>query len=71
MKDSLSEKSEDFEPSEVGSKLVRTGCSNQAATVWNFQNVIDLLQLKEEQAEQLDLGMVGEVNREGQVGIKY
>ena len=33
----------------------------------NLQNVIDLLQLSEEQAEQLGLSMLGEE----QVGIKY
>ena len=36
-----------------------------------FQNVVDLLQVSEEQAEQLDLSMLGEVNGEEQVGIKY
>ena len=37
----------------------------------NFQSVIDLLQLNAEQAEKLSLCMLGEVNREEQVGIGY
>ena len=37
----------------------------------NFENAADLLQLSEEQAEPLGLSMLGEVNREEQVGIKY
>ena len=60
----LSENSEeDFELSEVGSELERTGCSNQEEAMRNFQNVVDLLQLSEEQAVQLGLRML-EVNRE-------
>ena len=43
-----------FELSEVGSKSVRTEGSNKEA-LRNFQNVIDLLQLSEEQAQQLGL----------------
>ena len=37
----------------------------------NFRNVIDFLQLSEELAEQLGLSMLGEVNREVQLRIKY
>ena len=48
-----------------------TGCSSQDEAVRKFQNVVDLLQLNEEQAEQLDLSMLGEVNGEEQKGIKY
>ena len=48
-----------------------TGCSSQDEAKRKFQNVVDLLQLSEEQAEQLDLSMLGEVNEEEQVGIKY
>ena len=36
-----------------------------------FQNAIDLLQLSEEQAEQLALSILGEVNREEQAGVRY
>ena len=47
MKDFLSENSEEnLELSEV-----RTGCSNQDEARRNFQNVVDLLQLCEEQVE--------------------
>ena len=45
-----------------------TECSSQdEAMRENLQNVIESLQLSEEQAEQLDLSMLGEE----QVGIKY
>ena len=72
IKDSLSENSEeDFKLSEVGLELVRKRCSKQDKAKRNFQNVVDLLQLSEEQAEHLSLIMLGEVNREVQVGIKY
>ena len=73
IKDSLSETSEeDSELSEVGSDLVGAGCNSQdEAMRENLQNVIDLLQLSEEQAEQLGLSMLGEVNGEEQKGIKY
>ena len=37
----------------------------------NFQNVVDWLQLCEEQAKELGLSMLGEVDKEEQVGIKY
>ena len=72
IKDSLSETSdENSELSEVGSDLVGAGCKSQDEAKRKFQNVVDLLQLSEEQAEQLDLSMLGEVNREEQIGIKY
>ena len=48
-----------------------TGCSNQNEALRNFQNVVDLLQLSKEQEKQLSLSMLGEVNREEKVGIKY
>ena len=48
-----------------------TECSSQDEATRNFQNVVDLLQLSEEQAEQLDLSMLGEVNGEEQISIKY
>ena len=53
----------------MGSELVRTRCSSHDEARRNFQNVIDLLQLTEEQAEQIGLNMLGESNREEQVGI--
>ena len=72
MNASLSENSEEhFELCEVGSELVRTGCSNQDKAMRNFQNVVDLLQLSGEQAEQLGLSMLGELNGEKRVGIMY
>ena len=72
MKDSLSEDSEEnFEFSGVGSEIVRTKYSNQDETMRSFQNVLYLLNLSEQQAEQLGLSMLGEVNREEQVGINY
>ena len=72
IKDSLNENSEEnFELSEVGPDLVGTRCNNQDEAARNFQNVVDLLQLDEEQAERLGLSMLGEVNREEQVDIKY
>ena len=72
IKDFLGENSdEDFERSEVGSELVGTGCSSQDEAMRKFQNVVDLLQLSKEQAEQLSLSMLGEENREEKVGIKY
>ena len=49
----------------------KTGCSNQNEAMRNLQNVIDLLQLRKEQAEQLCLSLFGEVNMEEQVGLKY
>ena len=69
IKDSLSGCSkEKFELSEVGSELKKTGCNSQdEAMRENLENVIDLLQLSEEQAEQLGLSMLGEE----QVGINY
>ena len=68
IKDSLSENSEEnFELSEQGLDLV----SSQDEALRNFQNVIELLQLDEEQAKQLGLSLLGEVNREEQVGAKY
>ena len=42
---------EDSELSEVGSDLVGTECSSQDEARRKFQNVVDLLQLSEEQAE--------------------
>ena len=72
IKDSLSKNSqENFEFNEVGSELVRTRFRNQDEAMANFENVIDLLQLSEEQAEQLGLSMLGEENRQEQVGIRY
>ena len=72
IKYSLNENSdENPELCEVGSDLVGTGCSSQDEAMRKFQNVVDLLQLNEERAEQLDLSMLGEVNREEQIGIKY
>ena len=72
IKEFLGENSDDdFERSEVGSELVGTGCSNQNEALRNFQNVVDLLQMSKEQAEQLSLRMLGEVNREEKVGTKY
>ena len=61
----------DFEFNKVGFELVRTRCSYQDEAMMNFQNVLDLQQLSEEQAEKLVLSMLGELNREEQVGIKY
>ena len=61
----------DFEFNKVGLELLRTRCSYQEEAMMNFQNVIDLQQLSEEQAEKLVLSMLGELNREEQVGIKY
>ena len=49
---------------------MRTRCGDQGEAMRNFLNVIDLPQLNEEQAEHLCLSMLGEVNREEQVGIK-
>ena len=69
IKDSLSENSEEI--FEFGSELVRTGCSNQDEAMGKFQNVIVLIQLSELQAEQLSLSMLGEENRQEQVGIRY
>ena len=72
IKYSLNENSdESSELREVGSDLVGTGCKSQDEAMRKFQNVVDLLQLSEEQAEQLGLSMLGEVNGEEQVGIKY
>ena len=72
IKYSLNENSDGIsELSEVGLDLVATGCSSQDEAMRKFQNVVDLLQLSEEQAEQLGLSMLGEVNGEEQVGIKY
>ena len=68
IKDSLSGYSkEKFELSENGSELKKTGCSSQDEAMRKFRNVIDLLPLSEEQAEQLGLSMLGAE----QVGIKY
>ena len=68
IKYSLNENSDGIsELSEVGLDLVATGCSSQDEAMRKFQNVVDLLQLSEEQAEQLSLSMFGEE----QVGIKY
>ena len=68
IKYSLNENSDGIsELSEVGLDLVATGCSSQVEAMRKFQNVVDLLQLSEEQAEQLSLSMFGEE----QVGIKY
>ena len=68
IKYSLNENSdENSELSEVASDLVGTECSSQDETMRKFQNVVDLFQLSEEQAEQLGLSMLGEE----QVGIKY
>ena len=72
IKDFISENSEEnFELSEVGSELVRTGCSNQEEAMRNFQKVVEMLQLSGEPAEHLRLSMLGEVNREEQVGFNY
>ena len=72
IKDSIKDNSEEgYEFSETGSELVRTRCSNQDEAMRNLQNLIDLQQLSEEQAEQLCLSILGEVNREEKVGIKY
>ena len=72
IKYSYSENSKDyFELSETSSELVKTGFSNLDEAMRNFQSVIDLLQLSREQAEQLYLSMLGEVNREEQADIKY
>ena len=72
IKDFLSQNLErNFKLSDIGSHLVRKGRSNQDEAMRNFQNAIDLLHLDEEQVEQLGLGMLGEVNREQQVGMKY
>ena len=69
MKDSLSENSEEnFEFSGVGSELLRTKYGNQDETMRSLQNVPDLLNLSEQQAEQFSLSILGEVNREEQVG---
>ena len=68
IKRSLNENSdENSELSEVGSELKKTGCKSQDEAMRKFQNVIDLLQLSEEQAEQLGRSMLGEE----QIGIKY
>ena len=45
--------------------------SNKNEALRNFQNVVDLLQLSEEQAEQLGLSIWGKVKKEQQIGIKY
>ena len=50
---------------------MRTGCSNPNEAMNIFHNAVHLLQLIEEQAEQLALSMLGEVNREEQVGVRY
>ena len=50
---------------------MRTGCTSQVEAMRNFQNVVDFLPLSEDQAEQLRLIMLGEVNRVEQVGNKY
>ena len=50
---------------------MRTGCSNQDEAIRKFQNAIDLVQMREEQGEQISLSLLGEVNREEQLGIKY
>ena len=72
IRDSLSENSEEnFELFEGDSELVITVCRRQDEAMKNFQNVIDMLHLSEEQAEQLGLSLMGEVNREEQVGIRY
>ena len=72
IKYSLNENSdENSELNGVCSDLVGTGCSSQDGAMRKFQKVMDLLQLSEEQAEQLGLSMLGEVNGEEQVGIKY
>ena len=72
IKDSLRENSEEnSESGEVGLELVGTGCINQNKATRNFQNVVDLLQLRKQQEEQLGLSMLGEVNREEQVVIMY
>ena len=50
---------------------MRTGGSKQGEAMRNFKNVIDLIQLIEEEAEQLRLSMSGEAKRDEQVGIKF
>ena len=45
--------------------------SSQNEAMRNFQNVIDLIQLSEEQAEHLGLSLMGELNGEEQVAITY
>ena len=68
IKRSLNENSdENSELSEVGSDFVGAECSSQDEAMRKFQNVVDLLQLSEEQAEQLGLSVLGAE----QVGIKY
>ena len=56
---------------EVCSELGRTVCSKRDEAMRNFQNVVDLVQLSEEQALQLCMSILGEVNSEEKVGIKY
>ena len=72
IKYSLNENSdENSELSEVGSDLVGTGCKSQDEAMRKFQNVVDFSEMSEKQAEQLDLSILGEVNGEEQVDIKY
>ena len=60
-----------IELSEINSELERKVCSDQERNMRNYQNVIYLLKLSEEQAEHLGVNMLGDAIREEQLGIKY